>query len=134
LKKNVILIPLLLVFGLVLSSCEGELKNSFTFRNLSMGKLYINFRATIHEVPVGETLIVKDVPKGTYTFSTTYEVPQNAVSSSALGDASGSVIFKQNTRAFILYSSTITEEGAYTLFATLTTSEDLTVDEEPTGP
>jgi hypothetical protein len=61
-------------------------------------------------------------------------LPAGAVTSTVEGDASGSVIFNQSTRVLVLYSSTLSEEGAYTLFATLTTSEDLTIDEGPTGP
>lgn len=133
-KKNKILFPVLILLTIFLSSCESELNNKFTFRNESSGKLFINFRANIVEVPIGKTVTIKDVPKGTYGFSTTYELPAGAVTSTVGGDASGSVIFNQNTRVLVLYSSTLSEEGAYTLFATLTTSEDLTIDEGPTGP
>jgi len=133
LKKNKILLPVLIVFALFLSSCESSLNNTFTFRNLSAGKLLINFRAGIVEVPVDKTVTIKDVPKGTFTFSTTYEVPPGTVSSTVLGDASGSVTFKQSTRVLVLYSSTFSD-SAYTLYASLTSSDDLSTDENPTGP
>ncbi len=131
-KKNKILLPILIVFALFLSSCEGSLNNTFTFRNLSDGKLLISFRANVVEVPVGKTVSVKDVPKGTYAFSTIYEVPAGTVSSTVQGDASGSVPFKLSTRVLVLYTSTFSD-SAYTLYAALTTSDDLT-EEGPTGP
>jgi hypothetical protein len=134
LKKYIVLFPILIVFALFLSSCEGSLNNEFTFRNESAGKLFINFRANIVEVPVGQIVTIKDVPRGTYAFSTTYELPGNAVSSTVQGDASGQVNFNTGTRVLILFSSTLSEDFAYTLFATLTTTEDLTVDEGPTEP
>jgi hypothetical protein len=134
LKKNKILLPILIVFALFLSSCESSLNNTFTFRNLSAGKLLINFRASVVEVPVDKTVTIKDVPKGTYSFSTTYEVPAGVISSTVQGDASGNVTFKQNTKVLVLYSSTLSEDSTYTLYAALTSSEDLSTDENPTGP
>jgi hypothetical protein len=134
LKKHIVLFPILIVFALFLSSCEGSLNNEFTFRNESAGKLFINFRANIIEVPVGQTVTIKDVPRGTYGFSTTYEIPSNALTSTVQGDAAGQANFNTSTRVLILFSSTLSEEFAYTLYATLTTTEDLTVDDGPTEP
>lgn len=132
-KKNIILFPVLILLAIFLSSCEGDLNNNFTFKNISDSNLSVNFRARIFEVPKGKTITIKDVPKGTYSFATTYELPAGAVSSTVQGNASGSVIFNLSTKVLVLYSSTITEDGAYTLFATLTTSDDLT-DDNPSGP
>ena len=132
-KKNKILLPVLIVIALFLSSCEGSLNNTFTFRNLSAGKLFINFRASIVEVPVNKTVAIKDVPKGTYSFSTTYDVPPGTESSSVQGDASGNVTFKQGTKILVLFSSTFSD-STYTLYAALTSNEDLSTDENPTGP
>ncbi len=131
-KRNIILLPVLIVFALLLSSCDSKLGNTLTIRNLSAGKLLINFRASIYEVPIGESFTIKDIQRGTFTFTTTYGVPSGTESSSVEGDASGSLVFKQNTRILILYSSTFFD-GNYTLFATLTSSDDLTTS-DPTAP
>jgi hypothetical protein len=132
LKKNKILFPVLILLTIFLSSCESDLNNKFTFRNESDGKLFINFRANIVEVPVRQIVTIKDVPRGTYTFSTTYEVP-SGLPSNVQGDAAGSVAFNLSTKVLVLYTSAISD-SLYTLYATLTSNEDLTVDEGPTGP
>jgi hypothetical protein len=132
LKKDKILLPVLIVFALFLSSCEGDLNNNFTFRNLSAGKLLINFRAKVVEVPVGKTVSINDVPKGTFAFSTIYEVPAGTVSSTVQGDVSGNVVFKQSTKVLVLYTSTFSD-SAYTLYASLTSNDDLSTD-NPTEP
>lgn len=131
-KKDKILLPVLIVFALFLSRCEGDLNNNFTFRNLSAGKLLINFRAKVVEVPVGKTVSINDVPKGTFAFSTIYEVPAGTVSSTVQGDVSGNVVFKQSTKVLVLYTSTFSD-SAYTLYASLTSNDDLSTD-NPTEP
>jgi len=133
-KKNKILIPILIVFALFLSSCESSLNNTFTFRNLSAGELYINFRADIYDVPVGKTVTIKDVPKGSYSFFTTLADVPGTKSTATQGDVEGTVIFKQSTQVLVLYSYTLSADSAYTLYATLTSSDDLSTDENPVGP
>lgn len=132
-KKHKILIAVLFVFAFILSSCEGDLENVLTIRNLSQSNLKINFRANYYEVPAGVIYNIEDIPSGIYQYSTVYEVPAGANSYNADGDVGGEIDFRQGTKVLIIYSSTFTD-SAYNLFATLTTSLDLGEEENPTEP
>jgi hypothetical protein len=132
-KQHKILFPVLIVFALILSSCENDLDNFFTIKNLSAGKITINFRANYYEVPSSNSnYVIRDIPKGSYSYSTTYEVPAGTESSSSEGPSSGTLDFKQNTKVLLVFSSTFVD-STYKLFATLSSNEDLSED-NPTAP
>ena len=114
---------LLLVLPLILAGCSSSLDNNLTLKNLSAGKIFLNFKGDIITVESGKTVVVKDIPKGTYTYATTYEIPASATSASFVGDATGSLSFKPGTKVTILYSSVLSGT-AYTLYATMSTSDD----------
>jgi hypothetical protein len=126
LKKQIILTAVLLLFALAFTSCTSDLNNKFTFKNYSAGKVLINFRSDLYSVDPGATFSVTDIPKGTYTYATTYTLPAGATASSAVGDVSGSVVFAASTRILVVYSSTL-NDGAYTIYATISNSDDQTV-------
>ena len=125
-KKQIILTAVLLLFALVFTSCTSDLNNKFTFKNYSAGKVFINFRSDLYSVDPGATFSVTDIPKGTYTYATTYQLPAGATASSAVGDVAGSVVFAASTRILVVYSSTL-NDGAYTIYATISNSDDQTV-------
>lgn len=91
-----------------------------------MGKVLINFRSNLYSVDPGNTFSITDVPKGTYTYATTYELPAGATGSSEVGDVSGNVVFAASTNILVVYSSTF-NDGAYTIYATISNSDDQTV-------
>jgi hypothetical protein len=78
-------------------------------------------------VPSGETAQLTTLPKGTYSYETTYEVPVGTIESKSEGDVSGDVVISAGTRILVVYSSTFVE-GVYTIGATKTTSDDQTID------
>lgn len=124
---------LIIIFiGFVGFNCSGSLENSITFENLATNRIFINFRGELITVEAGETKIVKEIPKGLFTYSTTYEIPAGAKGSSTSGVVSGSVNIIAGTKILIVYSSTYID-GAYTLFATLSSSDDQT-ELTPTAP
>jgi len=133
LKPHKILFPVLIVFALILSSCESDLDNAVTIKNLSAGELFINFRGNYYTVVPSNTsnYIIKDIPKGSFSYATTYEVPAD-VPSSVEGPASGTLAFRQNTKVLMIFSSTFAD-STYKLYVTLSSNEDLSED-SPTGP
>ena len=128
-KKQVIIISILFLFALVLTSCDPDLENKFTFKNYSAGKVLINFRGSLYEVNQGVSFTINDVPKGTYSYTTTYEVPVGTETTSSEGNVEGSVIFKASTRILVVFSSTF-NDGAYTIYATISSSDDQADDSE----
>jgi len=116
---------LLLVLPLILAGCSSSLDNSLTLKNISAGAIYLNFKGEIITVESGKTVVVKDIPKGTYTYATTYEIPAAASTATFVGAATGSLSFKPGTKVTILYSSVLSGT-TYTLYATMSTSDDQT--------
>jgi len=117
----------LILFG----GCSGNVDNRLMFKNMAAGTLFVNFRATIYTVNPGEHVTLPDLPGGIYTYATTFELPPGTTAGTASGAVSGEVEIKAGTKILVFFSSTI-EDGAYNLFATISSSDEL--EEEPTGP
>jgi hypothetical protein len=108
---------------IIINGCSGNVNNSVTFKNLALGTVYINFRGDAITVSPGSTSIVKEIPKGTYNYATTYSIPAGAIGASTLGAVSGNLNITAGTRISILYSSTLIN-GTYILNATISSSDD----------
>lgn len=124
--KKQIIAAVLFLFALVFASCTNDIQNKFTFKNYSFGKVSINFRGDLYPVNAGATFTITDIPKGTYTYATTYELPLGVSASTTVGDVSGTVVFSASTRILVVYSSTL-NDSTYTLYATKSNSDDQTV-------
>lgn len=114
-----------LVFAAII--CIGcANKNRITIYNCAQEEIMFNFRADVHSVQGGgRTVVIDDIPDGTYTFGTTYEVPAGASSFEADKSCSGTLTFSnRKTKIHFTYSSVFTE-GKYTLGA-VWTSTDIT--------
>jgi hypothetical protein len=127
-------LALLLLSGL---GCESKVNNSIELRNLTSGDLYFNFRGDVIRVPAATTreqiVTLKELPRGVFEYSTTYEIPANATSSSAEGAVSGTVEINAGTKVLILYSSTFIE-GVYRIYASISTNEPITDDQGSVAP
>ena len=131
-KKNLILAALVAFILISFTSCENSVDNSLTFKNLAAGGLIINFKGSDYRVAAGSTLNLTELDKGTFAYSTTFEIPAGARTGDSQGDVSGTVTLKAGTHILVLYSSTLIED-AYTLFATMSNSDDQSTD-AVTGP
>jgi hypothetical protein len=78
----------------------------------------------------GATASVSEIPKGTYLYSTTYNVPAEALSSASQGDVKGTLTIAAGTRIMIIYSSTLIS-GAYILYASVSSSDSQTTTTSP---
>ena len=132
-NKRLLIIFSAFVLILISIGCSGSLGNSLKFKNFAAGDVYINFRGGLITVASGKTVELKELPKGLYTYSTTYEVPANSQSSSAEGAVSGEVTIKAGTKILIVYSSTYVD-GKYTIFATISSSDDQSLIDVTTSP
>ena len=118
-----------------LSGCSDTVGTKITFENFASNKVFINFRASLIAVGAGKSVDITEIPKGKYSYATTYELPPGTISSSAEGDVSGDLELAAGTRVLIVYASTFID-GVYTISATKTTSDDLSGggDIDPIGP
>jgi hypothetical protein len=115
---------------LLINGCSAKINNSATFQNLSAGTFYVNFRGSAVTVTSGGSSSIQEIQKGTYSYSTTYEIPSGTISQSTQGDVKGNITMNAGTKILIIYSSTLIN-GAYTLYATLSSSDSQTT---VTGP
>ncbi|MHB8578327.1 MAG: hypothetical protein ACYDA4_00490 [Ignavibacteriaceae bacterium] len=113
---------LLLFVSVFLSGCSNTINNSITFQNLASGDVYVNFRGSLITIPAGQTSSVNQIPNGTYNFSTTYSIPAGALSSSSVGNLSGSLVIKAGTKILFVYSSTL-QSNVYVLSVTESNSD-----------
>jgi hypothetical protein len=114
-------------------SCSSDSGTSLTLKNMAAGSIYLNFRGEVTTVPAGRTVILSELPKGTFAYVTTYAVPAGATSSTAVGELQGEIIINAGTQVLILYSSLLSE-NKYTIYATITTNDDLDKVDNPIFP
>ncbi len=132
-KRFLTIITFSIILVTFLSGCSDTVDNKFTFTNFATNKVFVNFRAKLIAVSAGETVILSDIDKGKYLYETTYEVPANATSSKSDGAVTGEVALSAGTKILIIYTSTFID-GAYTLSATISTSEGISIDDDPLSP
>ncbi len=123
-KKILTIITILTISMSFLSGCSETVATKITFNNGASNMIKVNFRASEIIVNAGESVDITDVPKGTYEYETTYELPFGATSGTAEGDVSGEVELLAGTRILIIYASAFID-GVYLISATKTTSDDL---------
>jgi len=115
----IIIISFLFLF---LQGCKTNIDNRVSFNNFSTTDLIINFRGQEIRVNVGQKTYITEINKGTYTYSTSFNLPVGATSSTTNGDVNGTVIINSDTKVLVIYTSSIVG-GVFTLSATLSTSE-----------
>jgi len=115
----IIIISFLFLF---LQGCKTNIDNRVSFNNFSTTDIIINFRGQEIRVNVGQKTDITEINKGTYTYSTSFNLPVGATSSTTNGDVNGTVIINSDTKVLVIYTSSIVG-GVFTLSATLSTSE-----------
>ena len=119
-------LPLFICFILsfiFINGCSGKVNNSVTFTNLAQGTVNVNFRGENITLTPGNSMIVQEIPKGTYNYDTNFSLPANALTGSSQGAVSGNLTISAGTRILIMYSSTL-NNGAYILYATVSSSDN----------
>ncbi len=128
-KKQLIILFTLTVISLIsFTSCEPFIENKITIENQSDGTIWLNVKANKHIVNPGETVVLGDFDRGLYEYETIYTVPYDVASTTAEGDASGTMNIIGGTEIYIIYTSALTGTGTgskYTLFASMTSSDDI---------
>jgi len=129
--KHILISFLLISLSLTLLNCSDDPINTISFQNKAAGDVIVSFRGETINVTSGQVAELKDIDKGEFEYETTYNLPSNATSSSAEGEMSGTFVLKAGTKILVIYSSVLSEEGVYTIYASVTTSDDLTEGEDP---
>jgi hypothetical protein len=124
-KKHLIVLFTLAVISIIsFTGCEPFIENKITAKNIADGKVELTIRGKTYDIPSGETLILNDFAKGTFAYSTIYEIPFGISSASAVGAVSGNMILNAGTEISLVYSSVI-DSSKYTLYGVLSSSDDV---------
>ncbi|MCU0332244.1 MAG: hypothetical protein MUE91_01075 [Ignavibacteriaceae bacterium] len=135
--KHKVTCLLLAILFISITSCSDGPINKITLQNIADGDVYLNFRGTQTLVPSGSTIELQDIDKGEYEYETVYEIPVGATAFSAEGEMSGSFIIGAGTKILVIYSSVFDQEGNYTIYASVTSSDNMAEDgilPNPIGP
>ena len=116
-------------------SCSDGPINKITFQNLADGDVYVNFKGSQIEVLSQSTVELEDIDKGEYEYETIFTLPYGTTDFSSEGEMSGSFILKAGTKIIVTYTS-VSNEGTYTIYASVTSSDDLSEEilPDPIGP
>ncbi|MFA6980437.1 MAG: hypothetical protein WC209_14035 [Ignavibacteriaceae bacterium] len=96
--------------------------------------MYVNFMGETFTIVPNGSKTVRNIPKGTYNYSTTYDIPSGITSVSLNGAVSGPVVMSADTKITVLYSSSIQGSGEqknYIINASISSNDKVVT---PTGP
>lgn len=119
--------------SLFLAGCKSTVTNSVTFKSIAIGNMYVNFMGETFTIVPNGAKTVRNIPKGTYTYATTYDIPSGITSVSTNGDVNGSVVMNADTKITVLYSSSIQGSGEqknYIINASISSNDKI---DTPTG-
>jgi hypothetical protein len=120
---------LLLVILLVsLSGCSEDPINKIIIQNSAAGDISLNFKGSIVDVPSGSTVELKDIDHGEYEYETIFSIPVGATDFESDGEMSGTFILGAGTNILVVYTSVFDQEGKYSIYASVTTSDNLNAD------
>jgi hypothetical protein len=133
--KHIFISISFIILLLMLVSCSDDAINNITFQNMADGDVIVSFRGETVEVPSGQVIQIADIDKGEFEYETIYSIPAGATSAAAEGEMSGTFELRAGTKILVVYTSVLAE-GAYTIYASLTSSEDVNYEGEidPIGP
>lgn len=126
----------LLILSIGLLSCTNNTLNTITFTNSAQADVSVNFRGTLTNVPVGETVELTNILDGEYEYETVFTLPTGATSYEAGEEMSGTLEMQAGTKVLVYYVSVLLD-GNYSIDASVTTSNNLAEDGilgNPVGP
>jgi len=125
-----------LILSIGLLSCTNNTLNTITFTNSAQADVSVNFRGTLTNVPVGETVELTNILDGEYEYETVFTLPTGATSYEAGEEMSGTLEMQAGTKVLVYYVSVLLD-GNYSIDASVTTSNNLAEDGflgNPVGP
>ncbi|MCE1187676.1 MAG: hypothetical protein LWX56_00930 [Ignavibacteria bacterium] len=103
--SHILLILIGLVFAVANINCSAALDNSVVINNAAAATIYLNIFGKNIAVKPSETVTIRQVPKGTYSYETMYEKPPIAEKAESQGKTTGTVIMGPGTRIQFFFAS-----------------------------
>jgi len=113
----------LLILSVSLLSCSDNPVNTLTVTNNTDLGVQLNFKGTLTDIPVGETVVLTDILQGEYEYETIFEVPANATYD-ASESCAGTLVLNAGTDILFVYVS-VYDGTNYSISASITTSDNL---------
>jgi hypothetical protein len=118
---------LILSIGLLSCDSEGPI-NTLTFTNSALASVAVNFRGTLYQIPVGESVQLTEILDGEYEYETAFTIPPGASEWEGGEQLAGLLDMKAGTTGLVYYTGAIDQDGKYIIDATVTTSNNLSED------
>ncbi|NWG29675.1 MAG: hypothetical protein HXY48_14255 [Ignavibacteriaceae bacterium] len=133
--KHILNSFLLITLALILLSCSDGPINKIIIDNKAAGDIYLSFRGSEIAVASGETIEIENIDKGEYEYETVFSIPAGATEFSSDGEMSGTFNLRAGTKILVIYTSVFDQEGTYTIYASVTSSDDVNWEEiNPINP
>jgi hypothetical protein len=116
---------LLVILSVSFLSCSEGPINKIIIQNKAAGDVQVNFKGSQIAVLSQSTVELQDIDRGEYEYETIFSIPYGATEFGTQGEVSGTFIIKAGTKIIVTYTSVLLE-GKYTLYASVTNSNDLT--------
>jgi hypothetical protein len=113
----------LIILSVSLLSCSDNPINTVTVTNNAAFGVQLNFKGTLTDIPVGETVVLTDILQGEYEYETIFEVPANATYD-ASESCAGTLVLNAGTDILFVYVS-VYDGTSYSISASITTSDNL---------
>ena len=118
----------LLIMSVGLLSCSSDNPiNTITFTNSAAAAVSVNFRGTLTDVPVGETVELTNILDGEYEYETIFSLPPGTTEYTAGEQLAGTLDMQAGTKVLVVYVSVFLD-GEYEINASVTSSNNLAED------
>jgi len=132
-KNKLFLLSIILLVVSFIGCSDGPI-NRVTFQNMAAGDVFLNFRGEKIDVPAGSIVQLEEILAGEYEYETIFSVPAGATGFSAEGEISGTFKLRAGTKVLVIYTSVFDEEGSYTIYASVVSSDNLDDERNPIFP
>ena len=126
-KQKAIYIALLIMSVGLLSCSSDNPINTITFTNSASAAVSVNFRGTLTDVPVGETVELTNILDGEYEYETIFSLPPGTTEYTAGEQLAGTLDMQAGTKVLVVYVSVFLD-GGYEINASVTSSNNLAED------
>jgi len=126
-QKAIYFVLLIMSVGLLSCSSDDPI-NTITFTNSALADVAVNFRGTLFEIPVGESVELTEILDGEYEYETAFSIPPGTGEWEGGDQMAGILDMQAGTKALVYYVGAIDQDGKYIIDATVTTSNNLAED------
>lgn len=123
-KQLLVLFTVVVIYIISFTGCEPFIENKITVQNNAAADVQFIIAGKTYDVSANSNLILPDFKKGSFAYSTAYEIPFGVTSASASGAVSGQMNLLAGTEILLKYTSVV-DSAKYTIYGVLSSSDDV---------